>query len=128
MSLRGASTIATDTASIVLMDNSLNKLITLLDIAQELDTNLSRSIAFTMLPGIVCIGGVYLFHFGLVNAIMLYNIGLGISVSNALWPLFKHERKKSRSFAQNLQHVALPSTTPSNRNHLGPLASRDTKL
>lgn len=88
-------------------------------LAQELDTNLSRSVAFTVLPGIVCIGGVYLFHFGLVNAIMLYNISLGISVSNALWPLFKHERKKANALAQELQQSVLPSQHQINSSHHG---------
>lgn len=107
ISLRGASTVATDTASIILMDNSLKKLIPLLDIAQDLATNLKRSIAFTMLPGIVCIGGVYLFGFGLVNAVMLYNMGLAISVANALWPLLKHEGKKRKMLAPISSYAAL---------------------
>lgn len=121
VSLRGASTIATDTASIVLMDNSLKKLITLLDIAQELETNLTRSIALTMLPGIVCIGGVYLFHFGLVSAVMLYNIGLAMSVSNALWPLVKHEREKAKALTlvPATHHAAPSNQQPINHNQLG---------
>ncbi|MGB0384714.1 MAG: heavy metal translocating P-type ATPase [Ardenticatenaceae bacterium] len=117
VSLRGASTIATDTASIILMDDSLKKLIKLLDIAQELDANLSRSTALTMLPGIVCIGGVYFFHFGLVSAIMLYNIGLATSVSNALWPLIKHQRRKSRGLNQDSPHSDTFRQVQSNSNH-----------
>ena len=94
VSLQGASTVAIDTASIILMDNSLKKLITLWEIARDLDANLKRSFAFTLLPGIACIGGVYFFSFGLASAVTLYNVGLGASVSNALWPLIKYKRRR----------------------------------
>ena len=96
ISLRGASTAATDSASIVLMDGTLNKLIPLLQIAQDLDRNLKQSTVMTVLPGIICVGGVFFLHFGLVSAILLYNTSLISSVSNAMWPLFKHQRKNAR--------------------------------
>ncbi|MGB0384414.1 MAG: heavy metal translocating P-type ATPase [Ardenticatenaceae bacterium] len=94
ISLRGASTVATDSASIILMDETLNKLIPLLDIAQNLDRNLKQSTVMTVVPGLICVGGVFFFHFGLVSSIVLYNMALMSSVSNAMWPLFKHNRDK----------------------------------
>ena len=96
ISLRGASTVATDSASIVLMDETLNKLIPLLDIAQDLDRNLKQSTVMAVVPGLICISGVFFLHFGLVSSIVLYNIALMSSVSNAMWPLFKHQREKAR--------------------------------
>ena len=72
----------------------VNQLIPLLDIANELDANLTRTTILTVLPGLICVGGVFFLHFGLVSAIMLYNIGLAASVSNALLPLIKHQRNK----------------------------------
>ena len=94
ISLRGASTAATDTAGIILMDGTLNKLVPLLELAKELDHNLTSNTVMSILPGIICIGGVFFFHFGLVSSIVVFNIGLAASVSNALLPLMKHNRKK----------------------------------
>jgi heavy metal translocating P-type ATPase len=94
VSLRGASTVAIDSASIVLMDESLNQLIPLLDIAQDLDSNLKISTIMTVLPGIICVGGVFFLHLGLTSAIIWYNVSLLASVSNALLPLKTHQSKK----------------------------------
>lgn len=94
ISMSGASTIATDTAGIILMDGTLKQFIRLLDIANELDANLSRSTIMTVVPGIVCVGGVLFFHFGIVSSLILFNIGLGASVLNALLPLIKHQGDK----------------------------------
>ena len=94
--MRGASTVATDSASIVLMDETLNKLIPLLDIAQDLDRNLKQSTVMAVVPGLICISGVFFLHFGLVSSIVLYSTALMSSVSNAMWPLFKHQREKAR--------------------------------
>ena len=91
ISMRGASTAATDSAAIILMDGTLNKLIPLLDIANNLDRNLTRSTIMTVLPGVICVGGVFFFHFGLISAMMLYSCGLVASISNAMWPLFKYQ-------------------------------------
>jgi Cu2+-exporting ATPase len=98
ISLRGASTVATDTAGIILMDGSLNKLINLLDIANELDANLTRSTVMAILPGVICVGGVFFLHFGLLSTIILYNIGLTTSVLNALSPLIRYQRKELKMF------------------------------
>jgi len=94
ISLQGASTAATDSASIVLMDESLNQLIPLLDIAQDLDTNLKQSTAMTVIPGLICVAGVFFLNFGIVTSILLYNIALISSALNAMLPLFKHQRAK----------------------------------
>jgi Cu2+-exporting ATPase len=94
ISMSGASTIATDTAAIILMDGSLNQFIRLLDIANELDTNLTRSTIITIIPGVICVGGVFFLHFGIVSSVMLFNMGLVASVSNGLLPLIRHQRDK----------------------------------
>lgn len=90
ISLRGASTAATDSASIILMDSSLNELIPLLDLSTSLDANLNRSLVMTVLPGVMCVGGVFFLHMGIMGAIILYYSSLAASLSNAMWPLIRH--------------------------------------
>ena len=93
--MRGASSAATDSASMILMDGTLNQLICLLDLAQTLERNLSTSVIMTIIPGVLCIGGVFFFHLGILSSIMLFNLGLAASVSNALLPLIQHHTEKS---------------------------------
>ena len=97
ISMSGASTIATDTAGIVLMDGTLQQLIPLLKIAHQLDKNLTVSTAATIIPGLICIGGVFFFHLGLVGSIMIFNAGMLASVGNAFLPLAKHQSEKRRA-------------------------------
>jgi Cu2+-exporting ATPase len=94
ISLRGASTIATDTAQIVLMDKSLNQLVQLFDIAQNFERNMKVNLMATIVPGLTTIGGVFFLHFGIIHSILLNNIGVAVGASNAMWPLFKHQRNK----------------------------------
>ncbi|MEM7532136.1 MAG: heavy metal translocating P-type ATPase [Chloroflexota bacterium] len=86
ISLAGASTAATDSAGVILMDGTLNKLMTLLDIAHQLDKNLRRGTLMTVIPGILCVAGVFFFNLGAAGAIIWYNLALGGSVANALLP------------------------------------------
>ena len=97
ISMSGASTIATDSAGIILMDGTLNQFIRLLDIANELDSNLTRSTIMTVVPGIICVGGVWFLHFGIVSSVILFNMGLVASLSNGLLPLIKHQKDKRLS-------------------------------
>ena len=92
ISLRGASTVATDTAAIILMDESLKQLVPLLNLASDLDSNLSNSVILTVVPGIICAGGVFFFHLGLVSSIIWCNVALVASMSNAMLPVLKAKR------------------------------------
>ncbi len=92
ISIRGASTAATDTAAIILMDGSLQKLVTLFDLAEQLDRNLTTSTVMTVIPGVVCVGGIFFFHFGFLSALAIFYAGLGISIANAVWPHFAHQQ------------------------------------
>ena len=65
VSLQGASTIATDTAQIILMDKSLKQLTHLFDISDYLRDNLNVGFLTTIVPGVITIGGVFFLSFGL---------------------------------------------------------------
>lgn len=86
ISLAGASAIAADTANVLLMDGTLNQLIPLLDLSCHLEQNFSNSVWYSILPGLACVSGVYLFGMGVVPAIALYNVGWLASVGNAARP------------------------------------------
>lgn len=94
ISMRGASTIATDTAQIVLMGQNLNQLLPLFDLAENFNHNMQVSFISTIVPGVICVSGAFFFNFGIVTSIMLYNMGLVLGVSNAMLPWVQYQQKK----------------------------------
>ena len=95
ISLRGASTVATDTAQIILMDQSLNQLVRLFDLADEFKQNMD--LGFMMIGGATIVGmtGALFLHFGLLHTIILGHTALTASILNASTPLLKHHWKES---------------------------------
>ena len=93
ISLRGATTIATDTAQIVLMDQSLAKLGDLLDLAKNFDKTIQQGFWTTVVPGVICIGGVFFLHFGIVAAEILFQLGFFSGLGVAMLPLFNEKRQ-----------------------------------
>jgi Cu2+-exporting ATPase len=89
VSLRGATTIATDTAQIVLMDQTLRTLPTLLDLSHELERNLMTSLFLVTVPCCLVIGGVFFFHVGVPLAVSSFTATFAAGVANAMSPMFR---------------------------------------
>lgn len=62
VSLRGASTIATDTAQIVLMNEQFYQLVELIEQAKKLDTTYKNTVISSAIPTFGIIGGVFVLH------------------------------------------------------------------
>jgi heavy metal translocating P-type ATPase len=90
VSLRGASTIATDTAQIILMNESLKQLCDLFEFAREFDATMSKSFNAILTPSFICLAGAFFLGFSVVHTVVLKEIGLTASLANATHPLFKH--------------------------------------
>nr|MBF0223541.1 heavy metal translocating P-type ATPase [Desulfobulbaceae bacterium] len=86
ISFRGATDLATDSAQIILMGESLIHLSDAFTIADSFNKNMDSTLRLSFLPGSILIGGVFLFHFGMPSALFFYSLGLGIAVSKALSP------------------------------------------
>jgi heavy metal translocating P-type ATPase len=87
ISLRGATTVATDTAQIILMGENLTHLPLLFDIAGRFDKNMKKNLLISIVPGVICIGGVFLLNFGLYTSMILYYAGLTLGVVNSTRPI-----------------------------------------
>lgn len=87
ISLRGATSVATDTAQIILMDQSLRQLITLFDIGQNFTRNMQSGLIAAIAPGAFLISGVFFLHFGIYAAILFEIVGLLSSLGIAMAPL-----------------------------------------
>lgn len=113
ISLSGATSIATDTAQIVLMDGSLKRLPELLDIAAELHRNLNRGWLFNIVPGTLTIAGAFFWHFSIITAILLTQSGLGLGIVNAILPLRQLNDEPSLLPNQKRNLIAKSETQPS---------------
>jgi P-type E1-E2 ATPase len=89
ISLRGASSIATDTAHIVFMEQGLSKLCDLRDIARDLDRNVKRSWGMILVPNIACIVGVFTMGFGIMASVVTNNVSAIGALANGMLPLRK---------------------------------------
>jgi len=89
ISLRGASTAATDTAQIILMDGDLKKLKTLFEISKSFETNMRTNYLTSMVPGMLTLGGVFLFSMGMVGGLTIYFTAKLVGLTNTMLPLVK---------------------------------------
>jgi Cu2+-exporting ATPase len=87
ISLRGASTIATDTAHIVFLEQGLSKLCDLRDIARDLDRNVKRSWTMILIPNIACVVGVFTMGFGIMMSVITNNVSAIGALANGMMPL-----------------------------------------
>jgi len=85
-----------DTAQVILMEENLNQLIKLFDLAKSLDKNYKRSVALDIVPNVVCIGGAFFFHLGIYGGLTIYGIGLIGGLINVMLPLLGQTRKKTK--------------------------------
>jgi Cu2+-exporting ATPase len=95
ISIAGATSVATDTASIVLLDKSLSQLDTLFGLARGFERNVQSGLAWTLLPGIAGAGAVLLVGMGIYGAASLYMFSLGAGVTNASLPYLTQEMRNA---------------------------------
>ncbi|MEM7132268.1 MAG: heavy metal translocating P-type ATPase [Chloroflexota bacterium] len=91
VSLRGASSVATDTAQVILMDGNLTKLSTLFELADRSERNMKQTFSLVLVPHLISLGGILFLHFGLASAIILSQLGLALGVVNAMRPRLQSE-------------------------------------
>jgi heavy metal translocating P-type ATPase len=98
ISIRGATTVATDTAQVVLMEENLGKLGEFIDIARELDRNVATSWQLILAPNLACIGGAFFLGFGVMISVLANNVAAIGALANGLRPLrmFADEKKRQR--------------------------------
>jgi heavy metal translocating P-type ATPase len=101
ISLRGASSVATDTAQVVFMEDSLIKLLQLQDVSRDLQRNINRSWLLILIPNVFCIAGALFGGFGVMHSMVFNQLGGLLAVGNGLLPLRKvaeaQEEKERRS-------------------------------
>lgn len=95
ISLKGASSAATDTAQIIFMDGTLAPLERLFEFADEFERTMRRNTIISLAPGMINIGGIYLLHFGIATSMSLFYGGTTAGLANTILPLIRHQDKNA---------------------------------
>jgi len=119
ISLRGASSIATDTAHIVFLEEGLAKLCELRDIARDLDHNVKRSWSMILAPNIACIAGVFTMGFGIMASVVTNNVAALAALGNGVLPL----RKVAQIEAERRHRREMTQAHAMERNSVHPTAA-----
>ena len=91
ISLRGATTIATDAAQVILLDGTLQNLPTLFELVDSLNKNMKFNFASSVLPAAISLVGIYTLHFGIIKVVLIDSAGLFIGLANASLPALKQK-------------------------------------
>ncbi len=95
ISIRGATSIATDLAQVVFMDGSLSHLCKLFDIANGLDSQLRKSLIISLIPLPINLIGIFFLHFSLLSTIVINQMSFWSGMGDAMRPLQKIEHDKN---------------------------------
>lgn len=97
VSIAGATTVATDTAQVVLMDGTLLQLDTLFDISQRYERDMKGQYALAVYTPLAYIAGVFAFGLGIVSSYVVgYTVFLS-AVGLAFRPIWRQERLEAKS-------------------------------
>lgn len=97
ISLRGATTVATDISQVVLIDQDLCHIERLLDLGEQLDANQKRSYAAMVVPSAINLAGALFFKLGIGSSILLFNASLLAGVLNGLAPTLRDSARAAKS-------------------------------
>jgi Cu2+-exporting ATPase len=117
ISLRGASTLATDTAQVVFLEGGLSRLCELREIARDLDRNVNRSWSMIVAPNVANMIGVFMIGSGIMTSVITNNVSALAALANGLLPLRKVKRTESarRSRETPLGGAGRPASDPRSR-------------
>ena len=92
ISLRGATTVATDTAQIILMEGNLNQLLQIFQLAEEFKRNGKQNIRFTTGVSLVAVTGILFAGFTFAATEIFYSLSLFGGLGIAMKPLLDHRK------------------------------------
>jgi Cu2+-exporting ATPase len=105
ISLQGASTAATDTAQVIFMDGTLGHIEQLFNLTDKFEKTMTNNLLSSLIPGTICIGGVYFLHISLATGVVLFYTGATTGLLNSFLPLLRYEDKKIEINDQLLKNI-----------------------
>lgn len=87
ISMRGATSVAMDSAQVLLCEHDLRGVVDLLDLSEAYRGNTRQLLVASTVPGVINLGTVYLLHTGVAFAAGMSWLGLGAGLAAAFAPL-----------------------------------------
>lgn len=112
ISLRGATTAATDAAQVVLMQESLRQLPFLFELGADMERSLKAGNAAGMIPGVINVAGVFLLGWGIYHAVALNVAGMAVALGIAMYPGYKHKKTLAQAGAPQNVAAGAPQIPP----------------
>ena len=123
ISLRGATTIAIDTAHLVLMDGDLSKLPRIFSLAEEFAENMRINFLAATLPCVVIVGGALFLGWGLLPCTILYQVSVPFALYNTVRPLLTQSQSSIQIASDStISEDAAPKTIAAFSKRLPDLA------
>ncbi|MFM7199947.1 MAG: heavy metal translocating P-type ATPase [Myxococcota bacterium] len=94
ISLRGASTVATDAAQVVLLDGSLSKIPLLFELSRDFNRTMQLNVRASVFPAVITGLGVFVLNWGLFTSMTIYYAGFGTAMLNSIYPGLKRYQKQ----------------------------------
>jgi heavy metal translocating P-type ATPase len=109
ISLRGAASVATDMAQVVLMDGSLSHLCEIFEISKKLNVNLRNTLVFWAGYGVINIAANTFLQVGILKSTIFYSLFLGLGIEQAMLPLGQlGQGEKKKAWARALDFKTKP--------------------
>lgn len=110
ISLNGATTIATDTAQIIMVDESLRKVPLLFELGAQFDETITRNYRYSVAISAFTIAGIFLLNFGIIVAFWSNKLSQWVGMGNSVQPLINYSRakKKQKKLAEKQQRKETP--------------------
>ncbi len=105
VSLRGASSVATDTAEVILMDQNLEHLCDLFNLSKEYDKNVKMTSLMVLGPSVINFSLVFVPQFGLMASLGLSGVSVLASFGSAMLPLIQHQQALKNSSTLPLENL-----------------------
>jgi Cu2+-exporting ATPase len=93
ISLRGATTLATDVADIILTDPYLTRLCDLLELSRQLEVNLKRGLGFCYTGMGIVVLGTFFSHIDILVAMGVHFVLSSGAIGNSMLPLLEIKKK-----------------------------------
>ncbi|MEM7535430.1 MAG: heavy metal translocating P-type ATPase [Chloroflexota bacterium] len=95
ISMRGATTVATDMAQIVMMDGTLNQVSHLFDMARRFESNMKTNLLIATIPSMICLGGILFFHWGVLVGSLISGGATFAGLGNAILPYLNNTKNEN---------------------------------
>jgi Cu2+-exporting ATPase len=107
ISLKGASSAATDTAQVIFADGTLGPMRALFALSDALERTMRRNLMLSIAPGVVNIAGIYLLHISLPVSMMLFYGGTVAGLANSILPLARYREPEPGAGAKEMKRNSI---------------------